>query len=272
MYIAKNIDVVQFDLKQGQTEYYFPKNVSWANKKVDKIIVYDCYGTRFSLTETSPINGATLTKLYLLDYGGNTIYMDLYDTDNNTIVQKVALGQISSLNNNPLYVNNTVSLELSKLYFSTPVTEDASLLVYVFFDGEEQEELPPINKSITIGFSVPAGGKVSFQDLVDNYITLQPNKVKGLIAMYMSVKLQGGGRSAGFITLRDKAGKRVFNHVPTMFMRNNVNMGEQFGELVYGFTTQTNTFRFAPMDVDMLNSFITNRQSEDEQYTITFLY
>lgn len=251
MYIARNIDVVQFDLVKGKTDYYFPKNVSWANRKVNKMIVDIGVGL------TSPINGDNLVNSI------PNMYLDLYDKDNKQIVNKASIEQILYLNDNPLYVNNYISLELSKLWIPS-VTESGSILVYVFFDGEEKdcEELPAINKSITVQCTLPSKGKISFQDLVDNYITLQPNKVKGIISSFESDNVDANAYG-GFITLRDKTNKRVFNHISTELCRDNVY------NLYY---TQRNTFRFVPMDIDMLNSYITNRTAETITYNITFLY
>ena len=35
----KNIDCVQINIKQGVREYFFPTNVDWADKKIDKMII-----------------------------------------------------------------------------------------------------------------------------------------------------------------------------------------------------------------------------------------
>lgn len=267
MYIARNIDVVQFDLIVGQTDYYFPKNVSWANRRIDKIIVYN---NNIGVAETSPINGNMLYSGWLKLY---PLYIDLYDKENKQITNKVSIWQTSNWNNNPLYVNNYISLELSKLWIPS-VTQNTSILVYIFFDGRESEELAEINKSITLTCTLPSDGKISFQDLVDNYITLQAGKVKGLIAGY--IKDDGSPLAkdlpCGFITLRDKTNKRVFNHIPTFFCRTNINM--LLFEALGGSAevSQRDIFRFDSMDIDMLNSFITNRTLCEITYKITFLY
>lgn len=269
MYIARNIDVVQFDLVKGQTDYYFPKNVSWANKRIDKIVVYN---NNIGMPETSPINGNSLYSRMFEPY---PLYIDLYDKDNKQIANKVSIWQTTNWNNNPLYVNNYISLELSKLWIPS-VSKNTSILVYVFFDGAEREEYADINKSVTVTCTLPSDGKISFQDLVDNYITLQPGKVKGLIAGY--VKDDGEylikDFPCGFITLRDKSNRRVFNHVPTFFCRNNLNLSyfEKLGFAGVARFSQRDIFRFESMDIDMLNSFITNRTQYEITYKITFLY
>lgn len=40
MKLYKNIDIVQINLKAGVREYFLPKNVSWFDKVVERIVVY----------------------------------------------------------------------------------------------------------------------------------------------------------------------------------------------------------------------------------------
>ena len=38
--IYKNIDIVQINVKRGVIEYFLPQNVDWADKVVEKIVLY----------------------------------------------------------------------------------------------------------------------------------------------------------------------------------------------------------------------------------------
>lgn len=256
MYLTNNIDIVQINIKQEVDEYYFPKNVNWRNKKVDKIaIAFAPEGVNI----ISPIDGQTQ-----LIHRNLNAYIDLYAADDTQITRNLSVSEVINLNNNILPINQILSLNLSRLYFTKTPTEDCCALLYVYYDGKEVEDVEPSQKSITVSVPLTANGKMSLQDIVDNYIYMQPAKIKGI---YM----WNWESSPAYLTLRYADGIHVLNSILSSLCRPPMYQGNN-GVGIKAETVQLHPLLFNNINIDMLNSFVQNAQNEAETVEITFLY
>ncbi len=271
MYLVGNIDVVQFDLKQGQTEYYFPKNVNWAGKKIDKILFYFPI---FSKT-LSPINGKKVKRI-------DDLHVNLYNDKGEQVARELSVLNVCSVYINNVYrINDTINTSLSRIHLTkAPEDDQTCLLCYVFYDGSDVETAPETKNSVTVKFDIKEGERISLQDLVDNYISLQPAKVKGLVyTPGMDLLLIRGGMVGWCVTLRDRNKKRVLNNIQVDLFRASINAwelieGDNTRDPIYSdYLVNLHPFFLQEIDIDMLNSYIENTSGHDTKNTsITFLY
>lgn len=106
----KNIDVVQINVKTGVSEYFFPSNVDWADKKIDKMLVY---GSNPESGELSPIDGITpIVDREQLD----NVYLDLYDANNVQIAYSLSAMDIMHTCNYPLRLTINWVCKLLRLF------------------------------------------------------------------------------------------------------------------------------------------------------------
>lgn len=248
MELINNIDIVQINTKQGTDEYYFPKNVNWRERKIDKILL--------ALPDTtllSPIDGQTnvLTKSQV-----SNLYFDLFSADDHQIARNLAYTNILSDNNHPLRIGECLSLNLSRLYFTTTDIPTGCLLLYIYYGTKESDEIPT-TKSITVKVDLAANGRLSLQDIVDNYIHIQPNKVKGVMVW--------DRQNPCYLTLRNQRNDRVLNNVLSTLCAPPLQGTD-------ASNTQAFPFRLDNIDIDMLNSFVQNATDSDIVQTITFNY
>lgn len=247
--LNKNIDVVQINVKAGVSEYYFPTNVDWANKKIDRLIIY---GANPSSGELSPIDGVLpILNLNQLD----NVYLDLYAADNTQIAYGMSATNILYTNNHPFEINSGISLQTSKIVFSQAPTNNGCILVYVFCDTKivDSDDIP--NRSVTVQFPIKQGEELPFNYVIDTYIHSQSKTVKGLYVW---------GDESVFITLRDYNYKTITKLLPGAFCRPQMAAAQ-------AQSVQVAPLLFENADVNFDNSFIYNA-AEDTQVTITFLY
>lgn len=262
----KNIDVVQINIKAGVSEYFFPQNVDWADKKIDKLIVY---GSNPETGELSPIDG--ITPIYDREELGN-IYFDLYAEDNTQIAYSMSAVDILHTNNHPLEINSKISLQTSKMVFSKEPVGSGCVLVYVFWDTKtvETDDIP--NRSVTAQFNLRAGEEIQLSKVIDTYIHAQTKKVKGIY-------LWGGYGYWNFLfmTLRDYNYRTIVKLLPGGFCRPpmGVDPVKEFDVI----SEQAQSVQVAPFyldnaDVDFDNSVVYNASEgeQESQITITFLY
>ena len=156
MYLAKNIDVLQINIKQGVDEYYLPKNVNWQNRVIDKIVLV--INNYENSTTCSPFDGVTPL---ITDASG--LFFDLYSDKEECIARNLYYEQLLYINNHPLMLNCKLSLNLSRLHFATAPQADGCVLLYVFYGGEEVSDYDRPQKSITVKISLQAGEKINLQ-------------------------------------------------------------------------------------------------------------
>lgn len=254
MYLTNNIDIVQINIKQGVEEYYLPKNVNWRDRVIDKIVLAL---SPANSTLLSPIDGQTqvLTPSDISD-----LYFDLYAADDTQIVRNLSFEQILHTNNNPLYLNQKLSLNLSRLYFTTTPAQDGCILLYVYYGGKQIEETEPAKESVTVSVPLSANGKVSLQDIVDNYIYMQPKNVKSVYLWDWKIK-------PVYLTLRSADNKHTLNSIfsslcrPPLYETGNTAVDAQAHSLLLD-----------NINIDMLNSFVQNAQNAVVEVRLTFLY
>lgn len=253
MKLHNNIELVQINIKQGVDEYYLPKNVNWRERVIDRIsLVLSPEG----VTLLSPIDGQSVV-LGVQDVRG--MYIDLYAHDDTQIVRNLAYANLLYTNNHPLEIGEQLSLNLSRLFFTEVPETDGCILLYVEYGSKEVEDEPAI-KSVTVTIPLEANGRMSLQDIVDNYILMQPETLKGIYVWDAT-------DHPVYITLRDLDGLRALNDIyggmcrPPIIYTPGVATGTQLHEL-----------RLDNLRIDMLNSFVQNAQNTAVNVQITFNY
>lgn len=249
MQLYNNIDLVQINIKAGVEEYYLPKNVNWRERTIDKIVL--CLAED-GITTLSPIDGQTVVLSAV-----SNLYFDLYAADDTQIARNLYFEELLHTNNHIQPLGVQLSLNLSRLYFTVPPEADGCILLYVYY-GTKIKDYEPTTKNVTVDVPLAANGKMSLQDIVDNYIMLQPETIKGIYVWYADEK-------PVYITLRDKDLKRSLNYI----------YGELCRPPMQGATaaeTQLSELRFDGLNIDMLNSYIQNGQNTAITSKITFNY
>ena len=256
MKVYNNIDLVQINIKAGVDEYYLPKNVNWRDRVVDKIVLALA---PISTTMYSPIDGQTQV-LDVLPIAAYNLFFDLYSADDQQIARNLSFENLLATNNHVLEIGSQLSLNLSRLFFTNTPASDGCILLYVFY-GSKETEYEPTTKSVTVTVPLEAGGKMSLQDIVDNYILLQPETLKGMYVW-------DSDATPVYVTLRDKDGFRTLNSIYSGLMRPPIiaSPGDARKTQIYEFRTDN-------LRIDMLNSFVRNAQNgNDADVKITFNY
>ena len=164
--LLRNIDIVQINITAGQEEYYFPKNVDWNDRVVDRIAI-----AAPSVNITSPIDGTThvLKRSEI-----KNLYFDLYSKDDKDLSRELSFEQLLHTNNYPYLVNDKINLDLSRLYFTEAPTTSGCILLYIYYNGVDRPEEEQSRKSLTIRFPMAANEKMTFTDLVNTYMYASP--------------------------------------------------------------------------------------------------
>lgn len=264
----KNIDVVQINVKAGVSEYFFPANVDWADKKIDKILVYGCNPES---GEKSPIDGIT----HVMDREQvGSAYFDLYDENNVQIGYSVSAINLMHTCNHPFEINSKLGLQTSKVVFTREPDEDLCMLLYVFWDTitVDGDDVPA--HSVTVNFPIKGGEELNLSKVIDTYIHSQSKKLKGI-----NVWGGYGYWNFLFITLRDYNYKTVVKMLPAGMCRPPMGVdpiadgATNFSEKAQSI--QVNSMYLDCADIDFDNSFVyyaTDDSANDANLTITFLY
>lgn len=251
MRVVNNIDVVQIPIKPGTTEYYFPLNHNFRGRVVDKIVV--AFAPQ-GLDIVSPVDRSS----HVLRYDEiDNLYMDLYASDDTQIMRDCVTDSFMATNNHPVEVNRELSLSLCRLYCTSDPVNEGVLLLYVYY-GSKNVEYYPATKSLTV--TVPLDGleSVSLQALVDNYIHMQPKKVKGV---YMWKE----NSAPAYLSLRSEDNRTTLNYIPSVLARPPFSEGT-------ASETQIYPLRLDNIDIDMLNSYLFNPQDVSADIQISFLF
>lgn len=253
MKLYNDIDLVQINIREGVDEYYLPKNVNWRERVIDKILVVTApLGT----TVLSPIDGQTqVLDESIID----NMYFDLYAADDTQICRSVQAANFFHLNNNPLNLGYKLSLNLSRIFFSQAPETAGCILLYFFYGTKECEDEQPIRESVTVQVPLTANGRMSLQDIVDNYIYMQPRSVKGIY-------LWNWDDAPCYLTLRYADNIHVLNYLFSSLCR------PPMLEPLLLYTSQTHSMFLDNIDINMLNSYVQNAQNTEITVSITFLY
>lgn len=259
MKLYKNIDLVQINVKAGVSEYYFPRNVDWADKVIENLVVY---APESGSGELSPID----LKNYIVDRDVyDDVYFDLYNADGEEISHNLSAQSIVHTNNYPLEIREKLSLQLSRIFFSKAPAQDGCLLIYVFWDNTVTDCDAP-QKSVTVDVIAETGKDVWFKDFIDTYINAQGKRLKG-IDVWNGL---GGGTHDAFITLRDNNYKTIIKLLPIAMCRPQMAAPEYYTAEY----AQVHPLYLDNVDVDFANSYI--RKSGDDpdpvKLTITLYY
>lgn len=265
MKLHKNIDIVQINVKAGVQEYYLPKNVDWADKVIDKIIVY---GSSIDQDEISPVDGITpIVDRWIL----NSLYFDLYSSNESEIAHSINAQNFLYTNNNPIEINDVLSLKLSRIFFAKESPVDGCLLLYVVYGSKNVDDYQDPQRNVTVEFDLPSRTELSFADIIDTYIYAQGRTLKGV--QFWGAITAGAGV---FLTLRNSNYKTIVNRLPVNMCR--PPMGDSYfdiGSDIAAERIQTNPMYFDDEDVDFANSTILNTWDETSKpirVKLTFLY
>lgn len=248
--VCKNIDLVQIDITAGKSEYRLPRNVDWANRKVDKLLLVapekGCL---------SPLDGITpvLTRTQIED-----LYFDLFRADESEIAQNLYFENLLYTNNHPVRIDSVMSLKQARLNFSTPPTESGCILLYVFWGGSINDDFQMPTKSETVTFDLAANEKMTFTEIINTYFHVRGEKIRG-------IQVCGSEENPAYLTLRDHDLTYVLNNVLTVLARPEMQ----------GATPEQAPLQpiwLDSIDIDFDYSFILNATDEDEIITITFTY
>lgn len=263
----KNIDVVQINIKEGVSEYYFPQNVDWADKKIDKMLVY---ATNPQNEDYSPFDG--VTPIVDLEQFGS-VYLDLYADDNTQIAYNLAANNILYTNNNPLEINSKLSLQTSKIGFTNPPETDCCVLIYVFWNTRVVDACEMPKRSVTVRFQVPGNTDVKLADVIDSYILAQGKTIKGILYWAPPMSWQ-----PVHLTLRDTNYQTIVKSLPVYFCRPPMGLYPYYdgGPIsVQAQSIQTHPLYLDAANVDFENSFAYGaweNQSSSADIILTFLY
>jgi hypothetical protein len=259
MKLYKNIDIVQFNIKAGVSEYFFPKNVAWANEVIDKLVIYSPDQDFGSL---SPID----LKNYIIerDVYAN-VYLDLFREDGADLAYSLSAQSVVQVNNYPIEINSKLSLQLSRLFFSKAPVEDACVLIYVFWGSRDVEEMDLPQNSVTVSVDIAPGRDIMFDEFIDTYVYAQGKKIK-------AIDFWGGayGIQDVFMTLRDRNYRTIANLLPASMCRPMMGAPEGFG----AEAVQVNPMFLDDADIDFANSFLRCSSDSEESHirTITLYY
>lgn len=245
----RNIDLLRIPIKAGIKEYYFPQNVDWANKKIDRIAVcipdFPC---------NDPMDGQT-PVLSLGDF--TDMYFNIYSGDRKEILHAVSAEQLLHTNNHPIMLNSKLDLSLCNLYFTSAPASDYTLLLYVYHETEINDvELP--ENSVTFEFPLDAGQEINFQEIIDTYVHALPSTVKGILFWNATT-------APAYFTLRDYELKHVLQNLHTELARPNMNGGT-------ADSSQAVPMLFADLNIDFMYSNIRNAESQANTQKVTILY
>ena len=247
--LYRNIDLVRIPIKAGISEYYFPQNVDWAAKKVDKIV--PCLPDAACV---DPMDGTT----DVLDaHNVGDLYFNIYSADHRELLHAVSVDQLVHVNNHPILLNSKLDLSLCSLYFTSAPAQDWTLLLYVYHDNQECDCDVPQN-SVTVEFPLDANEEINFQRIITTYIHELPAKVKGV--MFWNAK-----SAPAYFTLRDTTDTYVLRNLHSELARPNMNGG-------VAWDTQIAPMLFDNIDINFQYSHIRNAQSVANVQKITFLY
>lgn len=249
MRVLNNIDVFQINIEGSSQEYYFPQNVSWADKKINRIVVV---GSTSQEGQTSPIDGQTpLLSVANL----RNMYVDLVGKNDLEIARNLSVEQIIFFNNHIVNVNAVLALQLCRFTFSS-APEYGCFLVYVIYEESEKELL--LSESVTIQFPLSASADITIKEIIDEYMHAKTERVTAVVAW-------NAEETPFYLTLRDEKDTFVFNSVHSCLMRSQTNNGDPSNSQIYPLALN---FK----DVDMDNSFVRNATNKDITITLTFFY
>ena len=241
---------MRIPVKAGTSEYFFPQNVDWAGKVIDKLVV--CAP---SLACIDPVDGQTPV---LTNADVDALFFNLYRADGSELFHDISVEQIKHSNNNGIEVHEALALENCKMYFNTAPVADGTLLIYVFYNTKAVEDYDYPTNSVTITFPLDAGQEISLKELINTYISAIPEDVKG-------IQFWDAESNPAYITLRDDALTYTLQNIHSEMARSGM-VG------ISAEDTQANIMLFDNINVNMHYSYIRNATASANTQKLTFLY
>lgn len=254
----RNCSLMRVLVKQGQKEVYFPTNVDWVGKKIDKLVI----GTpNTSSAVYDPVSGNVPVATATSNIKG---FVTLYDTDNREIMHNTHWIFIASSNNCVLEVNAVLNLSLCKIVLTAEQPADIVLLFYAFYNTEAVEDADLPSRMVATHFTLEPMQRLTLRELIHDYVHALPGAIKGIYAYYANT---------AFVTLRDKKLSYMIDNVPLDMMRYDCTAPAfAGGAFAYAWSIQKEPFLLDNVDVDFDYSFIQNGVNAKNEIQITFLY
>lgn len=249
----QNIALCQINVQAGQQEYYLPHNASWADKKIEKIVLYTDYLQGIK----SPVDGQSVIAFL----GVGNLFFDLFNKDGENIVHNAHAGQFLATNNYPLEINEKLSYELSRLYFTNAPAGPGALMLYIFYNSEEtgREEK---RENVTVSFDLAAGERMTFDHMIEHYLYTAKAGIRHITVWSGSTQ----NYNQGYITLRDINNRLSHENIPTFFFR------PQYQLPADPYPFFANTYDLSGVELDFNNSWIVNGLNTTQHFCITFHY
>lgn len=249
--IFRNIDLVQINLVAGVSDYYLPKNVAWAGKKIEQLII--CAPQSSCV---SPIDGVTsvMDRSNIQD-----CYVSLYDQEGNEIVRDLSYEQLLHTNNERVHIDRVLNLELCRIRFSTPPATAAAMLLYAVYGSEEVEDYELPTRSVSCQFTLYAGSEISFREMINLYIHALPSRVK-------SITFYDAEHNPSYLVMRDHQLTYSINNLHAEMARPQVYVGNTAEDV------QKHTLYLDDLDIDFDYSRIYNPTAVDNVQIIEFGY
>lgn len=243
----QNISFVQIPIQAGVSEYYLPKNVNWAGNKIERIAVFAP-----STSMVSPMSGAdVLQESEITD-----LYFDVYATDNSVITRRLHYSQFMYNNNHPVLIQSAISLDLSKMVFTTAPVKSGVLILYVFYNKHDVKECES-TKNITVRFPLAPGEKLYFDNMIGRYMYAESHHVQRIVCW--------NSDAPAFITMRDTHEALTYDYLSTLLMRSPMNGGS-------AQDTQLVPLALDGADIDFAETYIVNTTEETQEHVIEFEY
>lgn len=249
--LYRNVDLVQVNITAGIDEYQIRQNVAWENRKIEKIVL--CAPT--STDCLSPIDGVTHV---LAASEIDNLYFDIYNSNSVEIAHNCFYTQLLHTNNHPLRINDYLSTQLSRLYFSDAPQTDGCLLLYVFYGTQEKDVYEPSRNNRTITFELAADERITFTDLISRYLHAPGKAVRG-------IWFKDPANNPAYITLRDHALSYNIYNVHNELMRSQM-AGASADDC------QIRPFLLDREDMDFDYSYIQNATASAQTHDIVIEY
>ncbi len=260
--LYKNVDLFRIPIKIGVTEYSFPTNVDWAGKKIQQLILCTSFGSFSSGGGVAydPMDGVTPISGDLSNTQRD-VFITMVNDKNTEFAHNLHLTALNwQLGYSAFEINEVLNLPLCRIKLTVEPEKDEMLLFYVVWDSEEIDNYDQPLSSLTVKFPMAAGEELTFRELINNYISAMPERVRGIIAW-------NSPNAPAYMTLRDKPQKRIFRNVHTQLM------APAQTNTVYGrLQPFLPEFYIEPMDIDFDYSRIRNAQNKACEQCLTFLY
>ncbi len=203
------------------------------------------------------------------------IYFDIYKKDGSVLSRDLSILSLLSTNNNVFEINSKLDLEQTCIKIPGKLVEDGVIWLYVFYGGHEDAAFEYPTENITVQVPINPRQRLTFSDIINNYVHIQPNRIKGIYVWETKAIWDGGtaqryyaGSHSGIaVTLRDFNKDYIVNSVIDAVL------GMHEGIAKDEVRSLCRSHLFFDHDIDFDNSYIDNLYSHQiVTATIIFEY